>query len=57
MLSPNVRQQVLRKADGIPLFVEEITQAVLESGLGWTDEDRLAAGGNICARSSPSHPS
>ena len=44
-LAPNVLHHVLEKADGIPLFVEEITQAVLESGFGRVDEDRLAAGG------------
>jgi predicted ATPase len=28
-----LQEQIIRKADGIPLFVEELTKAVLESGL------------------------
>jgi predicted ATPase len=34
-----VRERIISKADGIPLFVEELTRAVLESGLlGITDQ-------------------
>src|SRR5262249_11629053 len=29
---PDVLQQILEKTDGVPLFVEEITKAILESG-------------------------
>src|SRR5262249_1847865 len=29
---PEVLQQILTKTDGVPLFVEELTKAVLESG-------------------------
>jgi predicted ATPase/class 3 adenylate cyclase len=32
-LPPEVLEQILEKSDGVPLFVEEITKAVLESGL------------------------
>jgi predicted ATPase/class 3 adenylate cyclase len=32
-LPPEVLEQILDKSDGVPLFVEEITKAVLESGL------------------------
>lgn len=32
-LPPEVLQQVLTKTDGVPLFVEELTKMVLESGL------------------------
>jgi TOMM system kinase/cyclase fusion protein len=32
-LSAEVRQQVVTKTDGVPLFVEELTKMVLESGL------------------------
>jgi predicted ATPase len=28
-----VLQEVVRKTDGVPLFVEELTKTVLESGL------------------------
>jgi predicted ATPase len=31
-LSPSVRQGILERADGIPLFIEEMTKAVLEAG-------------------------
>jgi DNA-binding winged helix-turn-helix (wHTH) protein len=31
LLSPSVRQNIIAHADGIPLFVEEMTKAVLES--------------------------
>lgn len=39
-LPAEVLQHVLRGADGVPLFVEEITKMVLESGLLRTHEDR-----------------
>ena len=32
-LPPAVQQQIWEKSDGVPLFVEEITKSVLESGL------------------------
>ena len=32
-LPPAVLQQVVSKTDGVPLFVEELTKTVLESGL------------------------
>jgi class 3 adenylate cyclase/tetratricopeptide (TPR) repeat protein len=32
-LPDEVRRQIIAKADGVPLFVEELTKAVLESGL------------------------
>ena len=32
-LPPEVLEQILAKTDGVPLFVEELTKAVLESGL------------------------
>jgi predicted ATPase len=32
-LPPAVLQEVVRKTDGVPLFVEELTKTVLESGL------------------------
>ena len=33
-LPANVRQDIIRRSDGIPLFVEEMTKAVLEAGEG-----------------------
>jgi predicted ATPase len=32
-LPPEVHQQIVSKTDGVPLFVEELTKTVLESGL------------------------
>jgi class 3 adenylate cyclase/predicted ATPase len=32
LLSANVRQEIIERTDGIPLFVEEMTKAVLEAG-------------------------
>ena len=32
LLSANVRQDIIERTDGIPLFVEEMTKAVLEAG-------------------------
>jgi predicted ATPase len=37
---PAVLQEVVRKTDGVPLFVEELTKMVLESGLLQEREDR-----------------
>ena len=31
MLRPNIRQDIIERTDGIPLFVEEMTKAVLEA--------------------------
>jgi predicted ATPase len=39
-LPPAVREEVVRKTDGVPLFVEELTKVVLESGLLQEQEDR-----------------
>jgi class 3 adenylate cyclase/predicted ATPase len=39
-LPAEVRQQVAEKTDGVPLFVEELTKMVLESGLLQEREDR-----------------
>jgi tetratricopeptide (TPR) repeat protein len=40
-----VLQEVVRKTDGVPLFVEELTKTVLESGLLEEHEDRYALQG------------
>ena len=32
ILPPEVMQQIVEKTDGVPLFVEEMTKAILESG-------------------------
>jgi class 3 adenylate cyclase/predicted ATPase len=37
-----VREQIVAKTDGVPLFVEELTKAVLEAGLAREDAERRA---------------
>src|SRR5262249_26978804 len=32
ILPPEVMQQIVEKTDGVPLFIEEMTKAILESG-------------------------
>src|SRR6516165_4849269 len=39
-LPAGVLEEVVRKTDGVPLFVEELTKVVLESGLLQEQEDR-----------------
>jgi class 3 adenylate cyclase len=39
-LPPAVLEEIVRKTDGVPLFVEELTKVVLESGLLQEQEDR-----------------
>jgi TOMM system kinase/cyclase fusion protein len=41
-LPPEVVDQVVAKTDGVPLFVEELTKMVLESGMLQEQEDRYA---------------
>ena len=41
-LPPEVIEQIVAKTDGVPLFVEELTKMVLESGLLQEREDRYA---------------
>ena len=41
-LPPEVVAQVVAKTDGVPLFVEELTKMVLESGLLQEQEERYA---------------
>ena len=42
-LPANIRQDVIERTDGIPLFVEEMTKAVLEAGSQSADERTVAA--------------
>ena len=46
-LPPAVLQEVVRKTDGVPLFVEELTKTVLASGLLEEQEDRYALHGPL----------
>src|SRR3989454_12041385 len=46
-LPPEVVEQVVARTDGVPLFVEELTKMVLESGLLQEREDRYALTGPL----------
>jgi predicted ATPase/class 3 adenylate cyclase len=46
-LPPEVVAQVVAKTDGVPLFVEELTKMVLESGLLQAREDRYELAGPL----------
>jgi class 3 adenylate cyclase/predicted ATPase len=46
-LPPEVVEQVVAKTDGVPLFVEELTKMVLESGLLQEQEDRYTLTGPL----------
>jgi class 3 adenylate cyclase/tetratricopeptide (TPR) repeat protein len=43
VLSANIRQDIIERTDGIPLFVEEMTKAVLEAGGEEAGERAVAA--------------
>ena len=42
-LPGGVVEQIVARTDGVPLFVEELTKMVLESGLSATEDDRYRA--------------
>jgi predicted ATPase len=46
-LPPEVVEQIVAKTDGVPLFVEELTKMVLESGPLQEGEDRYALTGPL----------
>ena len=48
-----VLEQILTKADGVPLFVEELTKMVLESGLLREDEKEYTLAGKVIALEIP----
>jgi len=47
VLPPTVLAEVVRKTDGVPLFVEELTKTVLESGLLHEQADGYALAGPL----------
>jgi class 3 adenylate cyclase/predicted ATPase len=53
-LPPPVLEQILAKTDGVPLFVEELTKAVLESGLLSDIGDRYTTNGPLPPLAVPS---
>jgi predicted ATPase len=46
-LPPEVLEQIVAKTDGVPLFVEELTKVVLESGLLQEEGDRYTLAGPL----------
>ena len=46
-LPPEVLEQVVERTDGVPLFVEELTKMVLESGLLQERENRYELTGHL----------
>jgi hypothetical protein len=52
-LPPAVLQHVVTKTDGVPLFVEELTKTVLESGLLRETEERYELTGPFRYEPSP----
>jgi class 3 adenylate cyclase/predicted ATPase len=53
-LPADVLQQIVAKTDGVPLFVEELTKMVLESGLLHEERDRYALTGALPPLAIPS---
>ena len=47
MLPAEVQQQIIAKTDGVPLFVEELTTMVLESGLVREEKDHYELSGPL----------
>jgi class 3 adenylate cyclase/predicted ATPase len=52
-LPPEVLDQIIVKADGVPLFIEELTKTVLQSGLLREEADRYVVSGKLSFTSIP----
>jgi predicted ATPase len=55
-LPPEVVEQIVVKTDGVPLFVEELTKLVLESGLLHEGEEHYALAGTLPPLAIPATP-
>jgi predicted ATPase len=53
-LPPEILEHILQKSDGVPLFVEELTKAMMESGLLEEQADRYALAGPMRTLAVPS---
>ena len=53
-LPAEVKNQILAKTEGVPLFVEELTKTVLESGLLIEEGDRYVLAGPLASLAIPS---
>jgi predicted ATPase len=56
-LPPELHEQIIRKADGVPLFVEELTKSLLESGRLQDAGERYVAVGSPLPLAIPSRDS
>ena len=56
-LPSEVMEQIVSKADGVPLFIEELTKAILKSGLLTKDQIKLSAFRAAAAPRYPAHAS
>jgi class 3 adenylate cyclase len=54
VLPPEVLEQIVVRADGVPLFIEELTKTVLESGLVREAGDHFVLGGPLPPLAIPS---
>ena len=52
-LPKEVAEQIINRTDGVPLFIEELTKSVVESGLVTEAGDRYAAVGPVTALAIP----
>jgi predicted ATPase len=52
-LPPEVVRHIVAKTDGVPLYVEELTKAILESGILAEDAERFALSGPLSAVTIP----
>ena len=54
-LPKEIADQIVDRTDGVPLFIEELTKSVVESGMVTDTGDRYAAAGPIRRSQSPRH--
>jgi class 3 adenylate cyclase/tetratricopeptide (TPR) repeat protein len=52
-LPKEILQQIVERTDGVPLFIEELTKSVVESGLVTESGDRYAAAGPVTSLAIP----
>ena len=53
-LPPEILEHILQKSDGIPLYVEELTKAMMESGLLREESDHFVLTGSMRSMAVPS---
>jgi len=52
-LPKEVQEKIIEKTDGVPLFIEELTKTILESGMLREEEDRYVLSGPLTATTIP----